>query len=233
MVINNRSIYISQLLANQSLNRHGFSSRIHGDMRESDKREEYLKLADISKPLFLVTQVHGSAIADPGNGPQRADAILTSDRNVSIGVLIADCVPLLFADKKGKYIGAVHAGWKGTALQISKKMVHRMNDLGVLSGDIQVAIGPHISLCCYTIQADRMAFFTEFADDPRAIAQFDDGWHMDIGKINALQLQDAGIKRENIDTSVFCTKCQSREFFSSRKDNGVLTGEMLAVISFA
>ncbi len=118
--------------------------------------------AGISSPLITCSQIHSSEviIADSAwswqNSPQ-ADAIVTTRSNIAIGVLTADCLPVLFADHKRRIVGAAHAGWRGALAGILKATVQAMRKLG--AEDIIAAIGPSIQQDSYEVSNDFFALF--------------------------------------------------------------------------
>ncbi len=104
---------------------------------------------------------------------------------------------------------------------------------GCTPGDIRLSIGPHIGMCCYTVPDDRAEVFQKiFGNNEKITARERDGWHLDIGYVNYLQLVNAGIKKEHIDAPVTCTSCQVSEFNSFRKDTKKTFGVQLGIIHF-
>src|SRR3990170_5958516 len=158
---------------------HCFLSRIGGisktpfsslnfDMRDGDRTAniEHNKIAagklfgfDASR-LLTINQVHGNEvliIKKPTKdtftlSKTSADAIITNQCGIAIGVLTADCVPILLADPVKKIIGVVHAGWKGTAKGVVQKTVETMvKQFGSDKKALLAAIGPSIGSCCYKV----------------------------------------------------------------------------------
>jgi YfiH family protein len=115
--------------------------------------------------LITVKQVHGAkviTVTEPfKNKPPEADGIVTATRGLAIGVLTADCAPVLFADKKARIIGAAHAGWKGAVGGIIEATVEAMIALGAKRENIQAAIGPCIGPLSYEVSADFKKTFLE------------------------------------------------------------------------
>lgn len=109
--------------------------------------------------VALVTQVHGTGVLvvdenyDLSNRPQ-ADAMVTNRPGIALGILTADCVPVLFADAESGIIGAAHAGWKGAVGEIAARTVQAMTALGAERSRIVAAIGPAISAQNYEIGDD-------------------------------------------------------------------------------
>jgi len=108
--------------------------------------------------LITVKQVHGAKVVTTAapfqNNPPEADGIVTAARGLAIGVLTADCAPVLFADKKARIIGAAHAGWKGAIGGVMEAAIEAMITLGAKRENIYAAIGPCIGPLSYEVGAD-------------------------------------------------------------------------------
>lgn len=200
-------------------------------------RENYRRLcaalgAD-SDRLVLSKQVHQDTVrqvtaADDGKGLLRpadytADALVTNVPGMSLMVFSADCIILLLHDPVTGSIGAVHAGWRGTALDLPAKAVAEMGRLyGARPRDIHVAIGPGIGACCFKTHDDvpdalRAAFgpglnFAMFPQPDRP-----GKWAVDLKAVNAWRLTEAGVPREQIDLCPICTACNTDLFWSHRR----------------
>jgi YfiH family protein len=119
----------------------------------------------------LVTghQVHGTDVAhvtdpwEPGRGP-KVDAMVTDRPGIVLGILTADCVPVLFADPAAGVIGAAHAGWKGAKNGVVARTVDAMTGLGARRERIVAAVGPHIGFRSYEVGPEFPARF--LAEDP-------------------------------------------------------------------
>jgi len=116
--------------------------------------------------LVTAYQVHGTTVADvdlpwaPGEGP-RADAMVTCQRGVALGILTADCGPILLADAAAGVIGAAHSGWKGAKAGVAEAVVCAMVRLGATPGNIVAAVGPTIGLESYEVGAEFRGAFIE------------------------------------------------------------------------
>lgn len=125
--------------------------------RVAENRRRSLAMLDMSvETLVTVHQVHGIDVApvtapwQPKQSP-RADALVTARPGVALGILTADCAPLLFADRRAGVIGAAHAGWRGALAGVAEAAVAAMQRLGAKSENIDAAIGPCIAQCSYEV----------------------------------------------------------------------------------
>ena len=219
--------------------RHAFTTRdleLRGGRSESD----YERLASLfdrsAAELVTVAQVHGRRVlmVEPGTSltdRPEADAIVSLDPDRVIVVRIADCVPVLLADRRGRAVAAVHAGWRGTSAGVTIAAVQAMADAGVAPGDVIAAIGPSIGPCCY--QVDDRVRTTFLGMTPDAAAWFsEDGpghWRLDLWQANADQLETAGVDPAAIHVSRFCTADHLDTCFSYRRE-GSGTGRLAAAI---
>ena len=191
--------------------------------------------------LFLtVKQVHGSEILviDQPNPEvshfQRveSDAIITNQRNILIGILVADCFPVILYDR-GRHVAAViHLGWRGTAVGLLERTVTAMRELlGCHVADIKAAIGPGIAAHSYEVDRPVRDQFRQGTGQWQRIAREVSlgHWQLDLQKSIALQLDAAGIDRAAVDTVAECTCCHKETFFSYRRDNG-RTGRQMGFI---
>ena len=194
-------------------------------------------------PLFL-DQVHGDNIlflddAHHDSSTTPADAVITALENVPLVVITADCLPILLYDAKRSVAAAVHAGWKGTALNISAKTVAAMSErLGSNPSDIVAAMGPFIGPCCYEVD-ERVVSSFESSIERRPDAWSEvfspsadgkaDRWMFDLAGANLLQLDAAGVACGNISLSPYCTCCSEGLFYSHRRD-GEKTGRQAAIL---
>jgi YfiH family protein len=175
-------------------------------------------------PCKLVTayQVHGNGVAEvdmpwaPGHGP-RVDAMVTKRRGVALGILTADCTPVLLTDPSAGVIGAAHAGWKGAKAGVVGTVVDAMIRLGATPANIAAAVGPTIGQRSYEVgEAFRAAFL---ADDPEAETFFTTPPggrpHFDLPGFVVRQLQRLGLAAVGqIDAD---TCADPERFFSYRR----------------
>jgi len=179
------------------------------------------KLTSISKKnIYLPVQKHTNKIhvLDSDLKSVVADAVLTEKRGLLIGVQVADCVPILLYDRDKKVIGAVHAGWRGTAAQILKNTIKTMQERFFSSSeDMLIAIGPSIRQCCYEV-GDDVKTAVEVATRFREGDYYKKNgkWFIDLSSANKIQALSMGILQQNIWQSDECTFCNPDKFYSYR-----------------
>lgn len=187
--------------------------------------------------IFDVWQVHGTdavralAPRQPDAGYTRGDILLTDRKAVSLFMRFADCVPVLLADRSGRAVGMVHAGWKGTVKGAAGSAVESFCSLfGIPPEDILAGIGPSIGPDHYEIGADVAALvqdaFPEQRD--RFLRVVDGSTYFDLWEANRWQLQSAGVR--DIEMAGMCTACQPRLWYSHRGERGQ-TGRFGALIA--
>ncbi|MGM0598603.1 MAG: peptidoglycan editing factor PgeF [Candidatus Rifleibacteriota bacterium] len=147
---------------------------------------------------------------------KKADALITSTKDLPVGVFSADCTPLLFWSDKA--VAAVHSGWKSCLLDIGGKTVKKLQSLFKLEGiDVKAAIGPCIGSCCLEMGDE---VYDEFAAADKSYKDFfirRHKWFLDLAGLNRFQLMRAGLPGENIQMFNKCTYCDSERFFSYRR----------------
>jgi YfiH family protein len=104
-------------------------------------------------------QVHGDKIVEVSDRSLKeageADGMITSERDIFLAVLTADCVPILLVAPKNKIVAAVHAGWRGTLAGIAQQMVQRFEQqYRIVPSELEAALGPAIGVCCYEVKDD-------------------------------------------------------------------------------
>lgn len=149
------------------------------------------------------------------------DYLITHHTNVGLGVLTADCVPVILYDTKKPVIAAVHAGWKGAVAEIVPKAFERMKSLYNSAGqDMQIFIGPSAKACCYQVQEDFCdKVISSFAKN--VMIKKEGAWYFDTVGLIKLQLQEIDIPAVAINTQFnLCTMCDLR-FFSHRRQQAL------------
>lgn len=170
--------------------------------------------------LVSVHQVH-SAKVEVVDGPissqkPQADAMVTKTPGIALGVLTADCQPVLFADHDAGVIGAAHAGWRGALDGVLEATVDAMVALGAQRETIKAVIGPSISQRAYEVGPEFLDTF--LAEDPQYARFFvngaDDKFHFDLPGFGLHKLRSAGVDAE---WTRHCTYSDADRFYSYRR----------------
>src|SRR5664280_719002 len=170
--------------------------------------EQFLVVNQVHGDAIFVIKPHGSYFST--RDELNYDAIVTSRTDLAICIKTADCVPVFIVDQVKKVIAVVHAGWKGTALEISAKVIRLMqSQYGSQSADILAAIGPSIGKCCYEVdQATADAFRGQNNSDLfLQPGKKKNKWMLDSVEANRRQILEAGVPENNIEVAVYCTAC--------------------------
>ena len=183
------------------------------------------KLGFNEQAITWASQVHGDTIVNVNQLSEsgyagEADAFVTQIPGIPLFAFFADCIPVILFDSKRQKAGIVHAGWKGTWLQIASKTAQKMCNLYNLNpSDLQAVIGPGICRDHYQISSDMYdSFLAKDAIYMEALQNNHGSFYADLGKINQLQLLQAGIGQ--IFNTNICPFCQNEDFFSYRKEHG-------------
>lgn len=205
--------------------------------------------------LLRLDQIHGrdaivhrageSAVASGGPTTRRdgvdsespwpaADILATDDPNVALAVQVADCVPLLMADRRSGAVAAVHAGWRGTAAGAAPAAVATLaREFGTRPEHLVVAQGPSIGPCCYVVGEELIDAFRA-----AGFAKEIDSWfvrdqagtlRLDLWAANRDQLVACGVAAKAIHGAGLCTASHPEWFASYRRD-GPGAGRIAAVI---
>ncbi|OHD54508.1 MAG: hypothetical protein A2Y33_04910 [Spirochaetes bacterium GWF1_51_8] len=170
--------------------------------------------------LVTLKQVHGEKIHKIGGDIRgytddpliEGDAIITDSKNVLIGVLTADCVPVMFYS--AERVGIAHCGWKGVFAGLHTKTALAM---GSAPGDLTVVFGPNIRVCCYKVGADLVEKFRDAGRDP-VFTERGGEFYFDLEGTIKAELISLGIPAGNIHTPELCTLDSSAPgFYSYRR----------------
>lgn len=153
--------------------------------------------------------------------PVIADSVITDRKGILIGVRVADCVPILLYDRDRGIIGAVHAGWRGTAKEILKRTIEVMSNMFMSSTEnILVAIGPSIKGCCYEVGNDVIESIQKITGEGLYHRNYNGKFYIDLSMVNMIHALSSGIPERNIWRSEECTFCNPMRFFSYRHAKG-------------
>lgn len=187
-----------------------------------------------AKPVYL-SQVHGIKVlrlkrsdAEAAGAESEADASVTTEAGIACTVLVADCLPVLFAARQGRAVGAAHAGWRGLAGGVLEATLAEVCEAaGCASAQVQCWLGACIGPRRFEVGADVLqAFGADGAPgsgfEPRANAK----WLADLALLARMRLRAAGVI--GVHGGQWCTFEESERFFSYRRDRA--TGRMAAAI---
>ena len=188
--------------------------------------------------VITMRQVHGDGLLEVTDRNAKeageADGMLTRERGAYLGVLTADCVPILFIAPEPKVVAVVHAGWRGTLAGIGANMVRLLAEkYGLTATGIEAALGPSIGACCYEVQDDvarpLLAEWGALAES--SVEQRNGKRFVDLRRLNRGILEKAGIAPAAIFEIGPCTSCAADEFFSYRRERAE-TGRQLSFIGW-
>jgi YfiH family protein len=184
------------------------------------------KAAPLSQDeMVSLRQIHSTDVLLAGDRPGCAgegDALITAQPGVPVSVRTADCYPILLVDPVVRAVAAVHAGWRGTAGRIVIKTLDRMREeFGADASRMFAAIGPGIGECCYEVGAEVAAQFGRNTPGK-----------LNLAEENRKQLVSAGLAESHIDRMGLCTRCDSEQFHSYRRDKDE-AGRMISFIGIA
>jgi polyphenol oxidase len=171
--------------------------------------------------LITAHQVHGTTavVAErpwASSARPRADAIVTSQKGLAIGVLTADCAPVLLADAEAGIVGAAHAGWRGAIAGVVEAAIAAMEERGAHRARVHAAVGPCIGQAHYEVGPE---FEREFsARDPESAPCFvraGDRAHFDLSGYLGVRLRRAQIA--GVEVVSACTFAEADAFFSYRR----------------
>lgn len=175
--------------------------------------------------LFFPSQVHDTRIVHvtPDTKTEElleTDALITTEKEICIAVMSADCVPILLYDKRNQVIAAVHSGWRGTVAKILEKTLHTLHAQFDTKGqDLVAGIGPSVCQESYEVGEEVVQAVDEaFGKKYELVTPQSNGKaRFDLWKANELQLLDFGVSPSQIELSHLCTVKNNHHFYSARK----------------
>jgi YfiH family protein len=188
--------------------------------------------------VVTMKQVHGDNLVEVNDTKIKeageADAMVTAESNVFLGVLTADCVPILMIAPKQRLAAVVHAGWRGSVAGVAAKAVQHFSDRYHLAPEsLEAALGPSIGVCCYEVGDDVLdplvARWGQLAE--QSISRSGIKPNLDLHRLNRAILASAGVPAEQIYEAGACTKCAADDFFSYRRE-GKETGRQMSVVGW-
>jgi polyphenol oxidase len=193
-------------------------SKVGDDPATVEENISIIRRAMGSRPTAWVRQVAGDGVVRVSEAglAGEADALVTSERDLSLVVAVADCVPVALVGEGG--VAMVHSGWRGTLAGIAGKAVRGMGEKGV-----RAYVGPGIRRCCYEVSEELAAEFA--ARYGRWVVS---GRHLSLPDAIRTDLEKSGV--EDIHDLGLCSGCRPDLFYSHRKQ-GPLTGRNLAAVA--
>ena len=177
------------------------------------------KIGCTNRNLVSLNQIHSNKVLKINNVPKKkltGDAMITNKQNIAISILTADCAPILIIEKKQKFVGAIHAGWKGAFKGIVKKTIQLLKKNGCSEKDMIACIGPCIKKNSYEVKND---FFKLFKDKNKKNVNFftfkRKKIYFDLSEYIKSQFYENGVKK--IDIIRKDTFSLKNNFFSSRR----------------
>jgi polyphenol oxidase len=210
-----------------------------GDDRESviENRRRITNVLSVEEDsIYDVWQVHSNKVIST-NRPRpleeshkKADAIISNNPHVTLLMLFADCVPVLFYDPENSVAAIAHAGWQGTLNGVVVETVFKMKkEYKTDPEKLIVGIGPSICMNHYEIGKDLEGKFLKKINPKENILNYSRGKiFLDLRRANEILLMNIGVV--NIINSNICTACNVGDWYSHRAENGV-TGRFAAVIT--
>lgn len=220
------------------------------DASTKTNREKYLAKIGVksstlvSADLAHKNAVHEAGLNDGGKIIPCVDALITNEKNLFLSVTVADCLPVFFYDQDKKAVGLAHAGSRGLVREVIPATIRKMKaKFGSAPSDILVGIGPGIGVCHYDIPYNALGRVKELTPEidastieklknilPQILAEHDGKTFLNLKKMAKLQLEECGIKSDNIEVSTACTYDAVNKYFSWRRDHPEYLEAVMAVI---
>jgi len=188
--------------------------------------------------IVTMRQVHGDHIVEVTDKKLKeageADGMITGESDIYLGVLTADCVPILFVAQKQRLTAAVHAGWRGTLAGIADKTVRLFkSQYDVEAHDLEVAFGPSIGPCCYEVKEDvtvpLMKTWGRFTTPSIHVKEGKS--FINLRRLNRDIVRASGVPGNHLFEVGPCTACAPDRFFSYRRQGGE-TGRQMSFIGW-
>ncbi len=192
------------------------------------------KLISLDSLVFL-RQVHSAKGMNVKKSTTQSfvdegDFLLTNVKRIGLGVMTADCLPIIFYDTVNHAVAIVHAGWKGSVQKIAVKTIKCMQqEFNTHINNIRVFFGPSAKVCCYKVDDNFLQYVNEFNFVDDVIHKHNGDLFFDLPGFNRLQLEDIGITKKAFEFEYnICTICDHR-FFSYRRQ-GEQAGRQMTVV---
>lgn len=205
--------------------------------KEGNVKENYKRLAEavgVDKDMFAFSyQIHEDNVHEvtehnfkigykETRDLVRADALITNRVGVTLVKHSADCTIVYFYDPKNNAVGLAHSGWRSTVMNITGKTIEKMQKTyGTNPKDLICAVSPTMMECCFEVGHEVSDKFEElFKKQDKTVNYNYDKPHVNLVNAIKAQLENAGVKQENVAYANLCSSCKHEEFFSHRKTKG-------------
>lgn len=216
------------IVAGTTLRHHGVSSGAYASLNlganvgddlaaVNENRQRFVLSCQLPEEPVWLRQVHGTTVAThPACNPVvQADAAVSANAGITCAVLTADCLPVLFASRDGREVGAAHAGWRGLSAGVLEATVRSFRSE---PADLLAWLGPAISQPAFEVGSEVRQEFV--ANDPAAgdcfTANSRGRWQADLYALARMRLSRAGVAQ--VTGGDYCTFGESGRFFSYRRD---------------
>ena len=214
---------------------------VHGfTVKGSIPEEAVAEAAGRPMPLVTLRQVHGATVRViregeplPDQGPDRpqGDALLSRRTDAAFGIAVADCVPIVLAEPRSGWVGAVHAGWRGTAEGVLRAAIAAGTTEGVGPEALVVGMGPSIGPCCLEVGDEVVeALLRKDPGASAAVRREAAKPHVDLVEMNRRQAIAAGVPADRIAAAGLCTVCEPDLLESYRRSRGA-PGRMVGFVA--
>jgi YfiH family protein len=206
--------------------RHGFLDE--RDCEGAPAWERVLERHAVHLPLARPRQVHGATVllAEEVTPSSEGDAVVTTRPGIAVGILTADCAPVLFRDRHHRAVAAVHAGWRGAAAGVLEATLAVLQRTAAVEPrDVEAVIGPAAGGCCYEVGGDVRQAFGERA--PAAFVPRRDRHLFDLRAAVEALARSAGVAR--VERVGPCTICDPT--YASYRRDGQVAGRQLSFIA--
>jgi polyphenol oxidase len=209
----------------------GLDLALHvGDDPDAVRRNRGLLAAWVGAPVRFARQVHATTVAvlprpDADDPEPEADALVTAERGLPVGVLVADCVPVLLADASAGIVAAVHAGRRGLLAGVLARAVEAMTAAGADAARIRAGVGPAAGGCCYEVPADLQEQACAGRPELRATTTWGTP-ALDLRAGTVAELSECGLAEVQLLGG--CT-IEDSSFYSYRRDR--VTGRLAGVVT--
>lgn len=203
----------------------------NADLVLQNRQKFFATLGLDASNMVLAGLVHGDNIVvvgkeNIGQKIENTDGLITKEPGVILTITVADCLPVYFFDKSKKVTGLAHAGWRGVKQNIVSLMLSKIqSEFASDPADVEVNIGPHIRNCHFEIKDD---VAEQFANYSESIIKEGNSIKLDLSAIVKKQLENAGVRPDNVTISDECTYCLNQKYYSFRRDRPERVEAMVA-----